>query len=236
MGRWGAGASLSTWASQAPEALSRRMGPPAQIGRGQGRAGQKRTARALSLAGPLRFPNMVWKLLSLPQGLPEPLLALKFEFKAVLTCARRKGEKSPGHLSVSLCFLLGSGRVYEGEDSCLFWEAPERGGLCLWPGTCSWRHGPQGTRGCAGVWRSACLVPGLSAQTGPGALGHQDLALNVRILAMERPEMLMPLLHQAQELGAWGYTGTSVFWLSTPCKAWQEGCMAPSSPSSSRQE
>lgn len=61
---------------------------------------------------------------------------------------------------------------------------------------------------CAGVWRSASLVPGLSAQAGPGALGHQDLALNVRMLAMERLEMLMPLLHQTQELGAWGYNGT----------------------------
>lgn len=181
--------------------------PPQCSDRGQGRARREKTAQALSLAGPLRFCNRVWTPLSLPRAYQSHFLALKFEFEAVFTCVRRKGEKKPGHLSMSLCFLLGSGRVYEGEDSCLFWEAPERRGLCQWPGTCFCRPDPQGTQGCGGVRGSACLVLSLSAQAGPGALGHQDLALNVRILAMERPEMLMPL-HQAQELGSWGYKGT----------------------------
>lgn len=69
----------------------------------------------------------------------------------------------------------------------------------------------------ASVWGSAWLASSLSVPTGPGALGQQDVALNVGILAMQRPEILTPLLHQAQERGensgasvdlAWGHQGT----------------------------
>ena len=52
-------------------------------------------------------------------------------------CPRRKGKKA-GHLSLSLCFLLGSGGVCEGEDSCLP-RSPQKVRLCQWPGACSAR-------------------------------------------------------------------------------------------------
>ena len=72
-----------------------------------------------------------------------------------------------------------SGGPLKGED-CASGQAPAPTGMTLGALELHWVQG------------SAYLARSLRAQAGPGPLGHQDLALNVGILALERPEMLMP--------------------------------------------
>lgn len=121
--------------------------------------------------------------------------ALKSEFKAVLTGPRRKGKKS-SHLSACLCFLLGSGRAREGEDSCVSWESPER------TGSASGRApAPRGvTLGALG----AVLASGPRPQQSPQTCEATGLALNMGTLPEEGRNLLGPLLRQAHGGGATG--------------------------------
>lgn len=99
-----------------------------------------------------------------PQGPPRPPVVLKLGYKAEPTCQRRKEKNQTGHLSVSLCFLLGSDGASEGEDSCLL-QSPQKERLCHRPGTCS----QAGSR-------SACPAPA-AAHRQTRALGHEALTL-----------------------------------------------------------
>ena len=88
---------------------------------------------------------------------------------------KEKGEKT-GHLSLSLCFLLGSGGVCEGEDSCLP-RSPQKERLCQWPGACSAAVTLRAL--CCSGSGSAWLAPALGHKQAQG-LGHQVRAWNIR--------------------------------------------------------
>lgn len=87
------------------------------------------------------------------------------------TVAREKGEKT-GHLALSLCFLLGSGGVCAGEDSCLP-RSPQKARLCQRPGACS-AAVTLGALHCSGSG-SAWLAPASGHRQARG-LDHQVLA------------------------------------------------------------
>ena len=88
---------------------------------------------------------------------------------------KEKGEKT-GHLSLSLCFLLGSGGMCEGEDSCLP-RSPQKERLCQWPGACSAAVTLRAL--CCSGSGSAWLAPALVHKQAQG-LGHQVRAWNIR--------------------------------------------------------
>lgn len=91
------------------------------------------------------------------------------------TVAKEKGEKT-GHLALSLCFLLGSGGVCAGEDSCLP-RSPQKERLCQWPGACS-AAVTLGALCCSGSGL-AWLAPASGHRQARG-LDHQVLAWNIR--------------------------------------------------------
>ena len=191
---------------------------------GKGGCGAGRRGRlCISLGRPVCVPHGVWTPLSPPRGPPRPLLTLKFECKAELTHPGRKGENHTGHLSPSLCFLLGAAGVREGEDSCLL-RSPQKERLCQRSGACS-----------AGVTLGALLPgvrlslarPSLRAQAGPGPGPPGSRS------ECQRTDQRHSWLSSTRP-GSWGVRGAGGRAAPTP-QSRQEGRGAPSPSPSSQQ-